>query len=182
MDYPTARQQIKTGDVLAIRGRTAFARLTALVQRLGGLGALSGVSHMGVGWWIDGRLYSVEMDGQHNVLRPLSQHIAAGCAVEVYRNPVPEAMAAQFERATATAIPYSVMDLILIAARLLLGAQTPPDRGGLVCSTFVTRWLQWAGWLWPMGLPSMPAPAEVCRALGLPRITIEQNTKQSTHA
>jgi hypothetical protein len=174
MDYAAARIKINTGDVLAIRGRTAFAHLTALVQRLGGLGDLSSVSHMGIAWWVEGRLYSVEMDGRHNVLRPLSQHIAEGCGVDVYRCPVPEAMAAQFDRATASPIQYSFADLIRIGARLIFGGKTGSDGdGAMVCSTFAARWLQWAQWVPPPGLAAMPSPGELCQALGTPSLTVQ---------
>ena len=177
MDYPTARNQINTGDVLAIHGRTVLARLTHLAQSIAGLKDRASVSHMGVAWWVEGRLYSVEMDGRHNVLRPLSQHIADGCAVDVYPCPVPGAMAAQFDRATASPIKYSIPDLVRIGARLVFGGGSQPAQADseteMVCSTFVARWLQWAGWVPPPGLPNMPSPGEVCLALGKPAFSID---------
>lgn len=179
MDYGKMRSKINTGDVLAIRGHTAFARLTAFVQRLGGLGELSGVSHMGIAWWVEGRLYSVEMDGRHNVLRALSQHIADGCVVGVYRCPVPDAMAAQFDRATANPIKYSFADLVRIGARLIFGGKTSSDVDTeMVCSTFAARWLQWAQWVPPPGLAAMPSPGELCRALGAPAFTVQAAIKR----
>ena len=175
MNYEEVRERIQTGDVLGVRGRGAFPWLTRLVQRIGGLGGQSGITHVGVAWWVEGRLYSVEMDGRHNVLRPLSQHVADGCGVEVYRCPVVEAMPAQFDRATANPIKYSMPDLAKIGLRLILGGKTgSDDDGDMVCSTFAARWLQWAGWLPPAGFPDMPSPGELCRALGVqPAFAIE---------
>lgn len=179
MRYEDARNQIKTGDVLGVRGRGAFSLVTRTVQRLGGLRNLSGITHVGVAWWVEGRLYSVEMDGRHNVLRPLSQHIADGCGVDVYRCPVPDTMPAEFDRATANPIKYSLLDLLKIGARLIFGGKTgSDDEGDMVCSTFASRWLQWANWLPPPGLPAMPSPGELCRALGTPAFAIKAATER----
>jgi hypothetical protein len=172
--YEDIRVQIKTGDVLGVRGRGAFPMLTRTAQRLSGLGKLSGITHVGLAWWIDGRLYSVEMDGKHNVLRPLSHHIAGGCAVDVYRCPVPDSMAVHFDRATARPIRYSLPDLIRIGYRLILGGRTGrDDERDMVCSTFAAQWLQWAGWAPPKDFPHMPSPGELCRALGAPSYSIK---------
>ena len=179
MKYEDARNQIKTGDVLGVRGRGFFSLVTRTVQRLGGLSNLSGITHVGVAWWVEGRLYSVEMDGRHNVLRPLSQHIADGCGVDVYPCPVADAMPAEFDRATANPIKYSLLDLLKIGLRLIFGGKTGSDGDGeMVCSTFASRWLQWASWPPPTGFPDMPSPAELCRALGTPTFAIKAATER----
>lgn len=178
MRYADARQRIRSGDLLGIHGRGTFPRVTHIVQFLGGLGMLSGITHIGVAWWFDGRLYSVEMDGRHNVLRPLSQHIADGCGVDVYRCPVPDTMPAEFDRATANPIKYSLLDLLKIGVRLIFGGKTGrDDERDMVCSTFASRWLQWAGWLSPQAFPEMPSPGELCRALGNPIFSIMEANK-----
>lgn len=179
MNYEEVRERIQTGDVLGVRGRGAFPWLTRSVQRIGGLGDLSGVTHVGVAWWVEGRLYSVEMDGRHNVLRPLSQHVADGCGVDVYRCPVVVALPAHFDRATANPIKYSLLDLLKIGMRLVFGSKTGRDGDGeMVCSTFASRWLQWAGWPPPTGFPDMPSPGELCRALGSPAYAIKAATER----
>lgn len=167
-NYREARLNIRTGDVLGVRGRGAFAWLTRSAQRIGGLRDRSGITHVGIAWWMKGRLYSVEMDGRHNVLRPLSQHIADGCRVDVYRCPVAAAaMPAQFDRAMRAPIRYGLTDLVKIALRLIFGRKTGnDDKRDMVCSTFASQWLQWAGWPPPTGFPDMPSPGELCRALG----------------
>jgi hypothetical protein len=179
MRYEDIRGQIKTGDVLGVRGHGAFPLLTTIVQRLGGLGNSSSITHVGVAWWVEGRLYSVEMDGRHNVLRPLSQHIADGCEVDVYACPVRETMPSEFDRATANPINYSVFDLVKIGMRLMFGSHTGRDNDAdMVCSTFASRWLQRAGWPPPAGFPEMPSPGELCRALGRPEWTVMASTNE----
>ena len=167
MKYEAIRTQIKTGDVVAIHGRGLLPTVIRLVQKIGGLGDLSTITHTGVAWWIEGRLYMIEMDGLYNVLRPLSQYINQDIPVSIYQCPVSNAMAAQFERATANMIRYSLFDLLRIGLRLLSGGKNRHDNErNLVCSTFVARWLQWAGWIPPIGFPNMPSPGELCQALG----------------
>ena len=166
--------------MLGVRGRGAFPWLTRNVQRIGGLGDQSGITHVGVAWWVEGRLYSVEMDGRHNVLRPLSQHVAEGSSVTVFRSPVTQdAMQAQYDRATSEPIQYDYLDLLRIGLRLLLRTSTGTDGNSeMVCSTFASRWLQWASWPPPTGFPDMPSPGELCRALGTPTFAIEAATER----
>ncbi|WP_287496972.1 hypothetical protein [Pandoraea sp. CB10b_02] len=61
MTYEEVRERIQTGDVLGVRGRGAFPWLTRSVQRIGGLGDLSGVTHVGVAWWARRRSGSVRI-------------------------------------------------------------------------------------------------------------------------
>jgi hypothetical protein len=168
MTYTQIREQIQSGDVLGVRGHGLFPSITRHVQRLGRMGALSGITHAGVAWWVEGRLYSVEMDGKHNVLRPLSQYINSGLGVDIYRCPVAlEHMRENFDKATALPISYDIMDLFRIGSRLIFGTSTGQDDDKhLVCSTFASRWMQWSGWQPPEGLPAMPSPAELCQSLG----------------
>lgn len=178
MRYDQARERIQSGDVLCVYGRGFFAAVIRFVQRLAGLGDLSGVVHCGVAWWLDGRLYSVEMDGKHNVLRPVSQYVGNRCRIDVYACPVGrDAMYAHFADATQRALIYSAINNIRIGARLLFGiGRGHGERYEAVCSTLVSRWLQLAGWIPPVGFPDMPSPAEVARALHSPALIIESQT------
>jgi len=168
MRYAQVRDQIQSGDVLGVRAHGLFPGITRNVQKIGRLGGFSGITHAGVAWWVEGRLYSVEMDGKHNVLRPLSQYISSGCGVDIYRCPVKfELMRDNYDKATALPIRYDFLDLIRIGSRLIFGTATGQDDDTqLVCSTFAARWMQWAGWQPPPGLAAMPSPAELCQALG----------------
>lgn len=175
MDYRTARRLIQSGDILGVRGNNVMAKFTRLAQRIAGFDDAASITHCGVAWWDDGRLYSAEMDGKHNVLRPLSQHIDAGCAVDVFACPVaPSAVATQFDHAMSEPIAYGLLDLLRIGLRLVFGVPTGGEGDNdLVCSTFAARWLAWAGWFAPSDLPTMPSPAELCAALGTLKLKIE---------
>jgi hypothetical protein len=175
MRYAEIREEIRNGDVLGVSCQGLFWAIVRAVQRLAGLGQYARFTHVGVAWWVNGRLYSVEMDGAHNVLRPVSQYIAEGSSVTVFRSPVTQdAMQAQYDRATSEPIQYDYLDLLRIGLRLLLRIRTGTDGNGeMVCSTFASRWLQWASWPPPTGFPDMPSPGELCRALGTPTFAIE---------
>lgn len=175
MRYEDIRDQIADGDIMGVSCKGLFWSLVKLVQRVAGLGCHASITHVGVAWWVNGRLYLVEMDGAHNVLRPVSQHIAEGSSVDVFLCPVSsDAMTEQFDRATSEPIQYDRSDLLRIGLRLLFGIKTGSDGNAeMVCSTFALRWLQWASWSPPEGFPDMPSPGELCRAFGTPAFVIE---------
>ncbi len=175
MRYEDIRDQIADGDILGVSCKGLFWSLVKAVQRAAGLGQFSRITHVGVAWWVNGRLYSVEMDGAHNVLRSVSQHIAEGSSIAVFRAPVPPAaMQAQFDRATSIPLEYDYFDLLRIGLRLLFRADTGAEgEGERVCSTFAAQWLRWANWPPPDGFPAMPSPGELCRALGVPIFAIK---------
>jgi hypothetical protein len=166
MIYQQARKLIKTGDVIAICGNSLFSKITKIVQRYAGLGEFANITHCGVAWWVEGRLYIVEMDGRHNVLRPLSQYAHKNLELRVYRVADQDLMIEQFDDATRYDIAYSFLDLVKIGWRLIFGGaciNTSTD-DSMVCSEFVARWLIKAGWVAPSQLPIMPSPAELCAA------------------
>ena len=167
MDYADAKREIEDGDVLLVQGVGPFAWLTRLVQRLGGLNAYAKCTHVGVAWWMHGALWSIEMDGQHNVARRLSQHLLAGCKVQVCRPPVLRAeLRGKFHQATRMPINYGQADLLWIGARLVLGVpERTEGNADLVCSTFVPRWWTWAGWPRAEALALRPCPAELAKWL-----------------
>lgn len=66
MDYEQARATIKNGDLIAWRGRSLVGRV---IRHLTG----SGYSHVGIAFWLEGRLMVVEaLDFKGVVIRPLS--------------------------------------------------------------------------------------------------------------
>ena len=175
MNYQDVRSQITSGDLLGVSRKGLFWSLVRCAQRIAGLENYAEVTHIGVAWWLEGRLYSVEMDGSDNALIPVSQFISGGAKTMVLRCPVPsQAMAAQFERATSTPISYDYFDLIKIGLRLLFRTNPHADSNSdMVCSTFASRWLQWAGWASPENYPSLPSPGELAKALGDPIFQID---------
>lgn len=140
MRYVQIRDQITEGDDFGVSCKGLFWSLVKVVQHATGLGRYAQITHVGIAWWA-----TVEMDRMHNVLRPVLQHFAEGCAVTGFRAPVrPVSMEAEFESAT---IMYDYLDLPRMGLRLLFHADTCPDGNGeMVCSPFVANWLQWASW------------------------------------
>jgi hypothetical protein len=174
MQYKDARTLIHDGDILGVTYTGFFWSFVRLIQRIAGLGTYATVTHIGVAWWLEGRLYSVEMDGADNVLIPVSQLVASSSNIGIYRPPVSiNLLAAQFERATSTPINYDYFDLLKIGIRLLFKTKPHADSNtNMVCSTFASRWLQWAGWVTPPQYPNLPSPGELARALGNPILEI----------
>jgi hypothetical protein len=170
MNYAEARSLINSGDPIGVEFNTPLAFLVRIGQRIAGLPIETrNITHTCTAWWVEGRLYSVEMDGMHNVLRPMSQIVAKAAALHVYECPVPlKAMQDTFDMATSNPISYPILDLVRIGLRLALGIPNGGDGDkSLVCSTFTARWLEWAGWIRPESMPNMPSPAEVVAPFNL---------------
>lgn len=163
MNYLEARGSIQTGDIIGVEGGTRFSKIIKLIQRLGKQGEDSSVTHVGIAWWLDGRLYIVEMDGKCNVLRPLSQH-AQVAPIRIWKCPVDRLrLMSEFSYWTSSTIHYSIPDLFKIGLRLLFGGRRSED-DELVCSSFVAAWLKSCGWN-KLEI-NMPSPSEVSKALG----------------
>lgn len=161
MKYIEARDLIQSGDIIGIEGRTRASGLTRLVQKLGGLEEDANCTHLAIAWWLEGRLYLVEMDGKYNVLRPLSQYKTN---IRWWKCPADkEAMRFYFDAMTQDLVHYSMLDNISIGLRLLFGIN-PKDSSGENCSDFVVRWLALSGF--DMCLPYNVSPAEVSKSLG----------------
>ena len=131
-------------------------------------------SHVSVAYWTGGILYSVEMDGSDNVLRPITQHLNSGKTIAVFTPLVSnDAMMNQFAKATSSTINYDWLDFISIFSRIVLKLNILPEPADdMVCSSFVSRWMSWAGWVQPLWFPKIPCPAEVCKVLGKPKVIL----------
>ena len=170
--------KINNGDILGVKGNDFIDKAICFVQSFGGLKDYAEYTHCSVAYWSGGILYSVEMDGTDNVLRPITQHLNSGRTVAVFQCPLPyDDMIAQFPKAVTSTINYDYLDFISIFYRLIFGvnifSEPPTDA---VCSSFVARWLVWAGWIPRSSFPKIPCPAEVCKALGTPKqIIIPEN-------
>lgn len=164
--------KLMQGDVLGIRQKTLFGSVTTLAQKLGGFGDLSGINHVGVARKIDEVWYSQEMDGKHNVLRPISQIIQKGWGIEVFRSGV-VVTDNVLNKYLAKPIAYNLIDLIKIGFHLIFRFQNngSEDDGNMVCSGYAGEILKESGWIGK--LYNMPSPCEVCRALGNPIYQID---------
>jgi Permuted papain-like amidase enzyme, YaeF/YiiX, C92 family len=78
-DYSTARQQVRTGDVLL------FRRSSSLLSRLICRWTESKHSHAGLALWAFGRLWVIEACWPRVRLFPLSRYSRAGIKIDWYR-------------------------------------------------------------------------------------------------
>lgn len=172
MNYAEARAHIRTGDLIAVRStHGGFVALTRAVTR-------SPYTHTAVAVWggFQGveRLLVAETNGAGCSLSPLSHY--EGTDFDVFKCPV---LRADAERALwdllGVRIDYDVVDLARIAANRLLRVPLPArDDGGLICSALSATIYLHAGWQ-PQGLPSIPAPDDVVRAVGRPRLEVRRD-------
>lgn len=163
VSYAEARDQIKTGDLIAVRSLGGvLSAITRAVTR-------SPYTHTGIALWESGRLLLVETRGVA-ALVPLSQYRDGD--FDVIDCPVDrEAAYLLVYHLLGRTISYDFMDLLRIAAHELLGVPLPDaDDELMICSALSAAIYKAAGWQ-PAGLPSLPAPRDVVRAAG--RVSIE---------
>lgn len=161
LPYSLVRDQIRTGDLIGVRSRRgAFAHLTRWVTG-------DPHTHTAVAVRVGGRVLCIEQRVSGATARPLSQLVEARVPFDVHACPVPgEAAGEAAWESIGSRIDYDVADLARIAAHRLFGIPLPPaDDGRLVCSALSVVIYRRAGWAVPAGLPSIPAPGDVCRAL-----------------
>ncbi len=174
--YEFARDQVKSGDVIAIRSKNGG--LPALVRKL----TKSPYTHTAVAVWMEDSagyagIYVAEMDGDKNVLVPLSRY--EGKDFDVFACPIADRnlVVDALQELLRDTIDYDYGDLLRIAAYKLLRWPLPKDdRNGYVCSSFTAAILAEADLRLPVAerhLPDMPllaTPADVVAALGTPNL------------
>lgn len=163
MRYAEARRMITDGDLVAIRSRgTAFDIVASAVQQ-------SPYTHTAVAVWVHfaatARLLVAESNAAGASLAPLSQY--ADTDFDVFECPTPRvATGGALFKLIGEPIHYDLGDLARIAANRLLGVPLPArDDANKICSALSASIYLRAGWR-PDGLPSIPAPDDVVRALG----------------
>jgi hypothetical protein len=163
---------IVDGDLVAIRSRgTAFDVIASAVQQ-------SPYTHTAVAVWVDfagtARLLVAESNASGASLAPLSQY--ADADFDVFECPTDrvEAGRALFDL-VGEPIHYDLGDLARIAAHRLLGVPLPArDDANKICSALSGAIYLRAGWR-PDGLPSIPAPDDLVRALGChPKVRVRR--------
>lgn len=166
MNYATVRNQIRTGDLIAVRKRSGVLPvMTRLVTR-------SPYTHTAVALWCGDlghrRLLVAEAKASGACLTPLSQY--ADVDFDVWRAPRETLLSidAVIWEILGAPVGYDVSDLLRIALNRLAGVPLPSHDNALkICSALsATLWLQ-AGWR-PRYLPSIPAPDDVVAALAVP--------------
>lgn len=157
MKYADIREQIRDGDLIAIRSK--HGGLPALTRYF----TRSPYTHTAVAIWLDGGLWVAEMNAGGNVLVPLSRYQDSD--FDVFLCPdSPEAVRILTLEFLRDQIDYDFIDLLRIAAYNVLRLKLPTDTGGLVCSAGSARIYVLAGWK-PVGMPSIPAPSDLVAAL-----------------
>jgi hypothetical protein len=163
MEYLDARRLIQSGDVVGVEGNSFGASITRTVQRLAGFGECAKTTHVAMAWWLEGRLYLVEMDGKYNVLRPMSQYRVP---MTLFKCPEENRAAVKdlFSAMTQDLIHYSMIQNVLTGLRILKRSKKEiSDAHGENCSQFVARWYKCAGI--DLQLPDDACPSEVIIAL-----------------
>ena len=166
MRYADARNQIRTGDLIAVRKMHGFLpTLTRWVTR-------SPYTHTAIALWAgtdaQPRLLVAEAKASGGFLTPLSQY--ADIDFDVFDAPRETLITIESVVWEVLGVPigYDMFDLVRIGLNRLFGIPLPAGDDALkVCSALsATLWLQ-AGWR-PRYLPSIPAPDDVAAALAVP--------------
>lgn len=161
MKYTEIRDQIKTGDLIAVRRRSGlFPIATRVVTR-------SPYTHTGIALWCEGRLLLAQTNGGGCNIVPLSQE--AVYDFDVFDCPVDDQQVESWIwNLLGTRIPYGFVDCVRIGLHCLFGIPLPKQDGAdLVCSALSALIFRKAGWN-PVNLPSIPWPGAVVSALNVP--------------
>lgn len=165
MTYAAAREHIDSGDLIAVRSRRgALAAGTRAVCK-------SPYTHTAVALWMGSfdvqRLLVAQANSAGASFAPLSHY--EDTDFDVFACPVSrrEAINAVWQLC-GRKIRYDLGDLGRIALNRLLGIPLPKrDDGSLICSALSASIYLHAGWQ-PANLPSIPAPDDVVRSIGIP--------------
>ena len=177
LPYHQARLRIKTGDMIGVSTGTIGGRFIRLGQGRAGL-PRSHITHIAIAQWVGTRLMVIEMGPAGNIVKPLSQYAGKRMTVSP---PAPGTDLSMFDlgfdHITERHIPYGLLDLVRIGARLLpmrlidtrgWGGDGNRDK---VCSLLPAMVYQAIGGD-VSNIPVLASPAEVVQALGV-RFEIE---------
>lgn len=154
MLYADIRNQIKTGDLIAVKEKgsiTSFA-ITTVTK--------SPYTHTAIAIWAGGRLLVAETNPGGCRLAPLSQLDIYD--FDVYECPVDRNACEQaLWKEVGSMISYGYLDCIRIFGYKVFGISLPVTDGvDLICSALSATIYKQAGWT-PTGLPSIPWPGAV---------------------
>lgn len=165
MNYATARQQIQSGDHIAIMGADLKAKIIAVGQKWAGL-EHPFAKHSGIAYWENNRLMLAQINGTGNnsvYMSQLADHvfIVSKCPVDFDRE--------QLDKLLETHFPYHFYGLVQAGVRLFFSRWFQSRRVGstnyhkMVCSTFSAKFYQLCGWR--TTVPKYVCPAEMVAAL-----------------
>jgi hypothetical protein len=166
MKYLEARDKIRDGDMIAVRGRRGiFSILTYTVTD-------SPYTHVGTAVWLDDGLWLAEINIGGNHLVPLSQ---LRDDFDVFDCPTTRENARNAILVTLREHEnYGVVDVFLIALKSLFGISLRSTKND-VCSEYVARIYRMAGA--KFDLPQIPTPKDLARELGEVKLTIRNEEK-----
>ncbi len=172
LTYATARDQIKTGDLIAVRGGKGLAAwLIRTITR-------SPYTHTGVAFWLAHRLLIAETQQGPASLVPVSQY--AGYDFDVFAAPVAPGVAC-FARGyvfqvLGARINYAWSDLIRIWLHEWFHVPLPePSADARICSSLSELIYQQMGWQPPHDAPALMTPRDLVAAINAaPRLEIRR--------
>jgi hypothetical protein len=141
MDYIQACNGIETGDVIEIKGTKGF--LTPLTKYF----TSSEYTHVGIAYWMDKRLWLVEINGGKNHIIPFTQ--LADEAFDVYENPGLDVRRIEesIEQSLRNKIDYGYLALPVVGLLNYLKIKIfIHARKILECAGFSVMILEGAGW------------------------------------
>ncbi len=164
--YAEARLQVRDGDIVIMRSGWTHSPLAAATKLLLG----TPYTHTATGLRVDGGVFVAEMKPRLR-LNPLSDYQDTDWDVwdcPVDRQRVREALLDHVR----AGVDYGWGDLARIAAFRLAGWPLPAqDDKFMVCSAFSAHiMMMHAGWE-PKGLPTIAAPDDLARVLGMPKLS-----------
>jgi hypothetical protein len=159
MNYDQARSKIQTGDMIAVKRTTGlFPIATRIVTN-------SPYTHTGIAIWAGCRLLLAQTNSGGCNLAPLSQE--AIYDFDVFNCPVDRnTCEAVIWNELGNRIEYGFFDCARIFGYKVFCIPLPKRDGkSLVCSALTATIYQKAGWLPPVGFPSIPWPGADVAAL-----------------
>jgi|ERR1035437_1452525 hypothetical protein len=162
MRYLEARDLIKDGDLIAVKGTGLISDITKFVTD-------SIYSHTGIAIWLDGGLWLSQMTSGGNNLIPLSQE----SCFDVFECPVnPASVRTYVLEKLRTRINYSFLDLIVAGLTSITKFKIPTTNTGLICSAASTKTYLANGW--DIITPPVPTPGWVASRLKM-KLSITNN-------
>jgi len=160
---------LNNGDILGIYKNSFLGFFTKIAQFLGGYKKTYGITHVAVSRKINNIWYVQEMDGLHNVLRPISQYLKENIKIEVYRADNIIVTDETLDRYMSIPIKYNRIDLLKIGFQLITRFKNngSEDDDNMVCSGYAESIISDSGWIRPSWLSKMPSPCQLCESLRL---------------
>jgi hypothetical protein len=141
MNYQEALNNIETGDLIAVKGTEGF--LTPFTRFF----TRSDYTHVGIAYWMNGKLWMVEINGGKNHLIPMTQ--LADEKFDVFKCPIEDKARVEvaIELSLKDKIPYGYLALFVVGLINYLRIKVfIHARRILECAGFCVMIYETAGW------------------------------------